>query len=277
MSKLFIATVSTQNKYYFDYLKNSCKKNGKDLTVLGYGEKWKGFNWRFKVILEFAKTLNPDDIICVVDGYDVISVRNLEYLPVVFKELQKQINCKIIVAYDNINHANLLNKILIYFKFGRCNGYQLNAGTYIGYVKDIIDVITNLLYLNSDDASDDQVLLTKYCDSNTKDVYIDVDNKLFLTLATPLQEASKFLEFKNGSVFYNNHEPFFIHGPGKTFLNDIIIKLNYDSPNDTLKNIKNDLNNNTNLFIKIFFKYPIIYYLLFIILISFLIFLFIRK
>ena len=276
MNKLFIATVSTQNKYYFDYLKTSCKKNGKDITVLGYGEKWKGFNWRFKVILEFAKTLNPDDILCVVDGYDVICIRNLQYLSDIFKELQKEKNCKIIVAYDNLKHTNLLNKILIYFKFGRCNGYQLNAGTYIGYVKDIIYVITNLLYLNSNDDSDDQVLLTKYCDSNINDVYIDVDNKLFLTIDAPLQEASKFLKFKNGSVFYNNEEPFFIHGPGKTFLNDIIIKLNYDIPNDTLKDIKNNLSN-TNLSTIIFFKYTIIYYLLIIIILAFLIFKFIKK
>ena len=44
---LHIVTVATHSDYYFPYLKESFKKNGKELTVLGYGEKWKGFNWRF--------------------------------------------------------------------------------------------------------------------------------------------------------------------------------------------------------------------------------------
>jgi hypothetical protein len=48
---------------------HSCKKNGKDIVVLGYGEK-----------------LNPEDIICIVDGYRVISVRNLEHLPDIFNQ-----------------------------------------------------------------------------------------------------------------------------------------------------------------------------------------------
>lgn len=277
MNKLSVVTVSTDNKYYFDYLKNTCKKNGKDLVVLGYGEKWKGFNWRFKLILEYAKKLNPDDIICVVDGYDVISVRNLEHLPCIFNQLQKEKNCKIIVGYDNLNHGNLLNKILVYLKFGSCNSYQLNAGTYIGYVKDIIHIITNILYLNSNDHADDQVLLTKYCNSNINDVYIDIDNKIFLTIGTPLKESAQFLEFKNNSVFYRNQEPFFIHGPGKTYLNDIIKKLNYDEPNDNLENIKNNLNDNTNVFTKIFFNYPILYYVLFIVIIFLIIFMIVKK
>lgn len=277
MNKLFIVTVSTDNKYYFDYLKNSCKKNGKDLVVLGYGEKWKGFNWRFKVILEYAKKLNPDDIICVVDGYDVVSVRNLEHLSDIFNQLQKEKNCKIIVGYDNLKHTNLLNKLLVYFKFGKCNNYQLNAGTYIGYVKDIIYIINNLLYLNSKDDSDDQVLLTKYCDSNINDVYIDIDNKIFLTIDAPFKEALQFIEFKNNSIIYNNQEPFFIHGPGKTYLNDIIIKLNYDKGNDTLKNIKNNLNDSANLATKIFFNYPIVYYMLFIIILFLIIFMIVKK
>lgn len=278
MNKLFIVTVSTDNKYYFDYLKNSCKKNGKDLVVLGYGEKWKGFNWRFKVILEYAEKLNPNDIICVIDGYDVISVRNLESLPIIFNQIQKEKNCKIIVGYDNLNHTNLLNKLLVYFKFGRCNDYQLNAGTYIGYVRDIIHVITNLLYLNSNDQADDQVLLTKYCNSNVNDVYIDIDNKIFLTIDAPFKEASQFVQFKNNSVSYNNREPFFIHGPGKTYLNDIIVKLNYHKGNDnTLKNIKNNLSDNTNLATKIFFTYPMLYYILFIIILFLIIFNFVKK
>jgi hypothetical protein len=47
MSKIKIVTVATESKYYFEYLKKSCENNGKNLEVLGYGEKWQGFAWRF--------------------------------------------------------------------------------------------------------------------------------------------------------------------------------------------------------------------------------------
>lgn len=55
MSELHIVTVATESKYYFPYLVESCKKYGKELEVLGYGEKWKGFNWRFKLMIEYLK------------------------------------------------------------------------------------------------------------------------------------------------------------------------------------------------------------------------------
>ena len=57
MSKLYIVTVATDPDYYFPYLQESCKKNGKELVVLGYGQEWKGVNWRFKLILNYLKTL----------------------------------------------------------------------------------------------------------------------------------------------------------------------------------------------------------------------------
>ena len=38
------------------YLVESCKRNGKELTILGYGEKWQGFVWRFKLMIEYKDT-----------------------------------------------------------------------------------------------------------------------------------------------------------------------------------------------------------------------------
>ena len=77
MDDLHIVTVATESKYYFPYLVESCRKYGKELEVLGYGEKWKGFNWRFKLMIEYLKNLNPSHIVCFIDGYDVICTRNL--------------------------------------------------------------------------------------------------------------------------------------------------------------------------------------------------------
>ena len=39
INDLHIVTVATESKYYFPYLIESCKRHGKELEVLGYGEK----------------------------------------------------------------------------------------------------------------------------------------------------------------------------------------------------------------------------------------------
>ena len=41
---MHIVTVVTHSENYFPYLVESCKRNGSDLIILGYGEKWLGFN-----------------------------------------------------------------------------------------------------------------------------------------------------------------------------------------------------------------------------------------
>ena len=77
MNKLHIVTVATDSQYYFPYLVESCKRNGKELEVLGMGEVWQGFNWKYVKMMEYLKTLPTDDIVCFVDGYDVVCCRNL--------------------------------------------------------------------------------------------------------------------------------------------------------------------------------------------------------
>lgn len=42
-----VVTVATESKSYFPYLVESCKRHGGQLEVLGMGEKWEGFNWKY--------------------------------------------------------------------------------------------------------------------------------------------------------------------------------------------------------------------------------------
>ena len=78
--KVEIVTISTDNKFYYPNLVESCKKNKGTLTTLGMGEKWQGYNWRFKKILNYLSNLSDDTIVCIIDGYDVISCRDLREL-----------------------------------------------------------------------------------------------------------------------------------------------------------------------------------------------------
>jgi hypothetical protein len=225
MTNLHIVTVATESKYYFPYLVKSCKRNGKNIKVLGYGEKWEGYNFKYKKITEYLKTLPNNDIVCFVDGYDVICTKNLNNMPIVFEEIKNRTGSKIIVGYDN--KKNIYSKILTYFIFGMCNNTLLNSGTYIGNVVDILLMLEKINNISSDMNADDQLLLTKYCNLNPNDVYIDVHNELFLTLIRS-GDMIDYISIENNKVTYNNKQPFFIHAAGgASHLDSVIPKLGY--------------------------------------------------
>jgi len=239
MNNLHIVTVATESDYYFPYLVESCKRNGKELTVLGYGEKWKGFTWKFRLMLDYLKGLNDYDIVCFVDGYDVICTRNLNELKDEFIKIKNETNCKIIVGHakfikDNIFHY--LSYLGDVNKFGQCNNIDINSGTYIGYVIDLLEILQNIYNLNPNDTADDQILMIKYCNiSNNNDIFIDTDNKLFLSLDKGFAEIDYVIKVNNKEIIYKNNRPFFLHAPGQTYLDNTIRLLGYNLTNNNIK------------------------------------------
>jgi len=226
MNNLHIVTVATSSKYYFPYLKESCKNNGKDLEVLGFGEKWQGFSWRFLLMMNYLKSLNPDDIVCFVDGYDVICLRNLNNLKEEFLKIKSREKCKLIIGMEI--HGTIMNKIGSILLFGKCKDLAINAGTYIGYVKDVYEILNNTYNLNPDTKADDQLMLTTYCNMSENDIYIDKNSELFLTIVNELNEIDEFIKIDKNEVIYKETKPFFIHGPSNTYLDNLIIKLGYN-------------------------------------------------
>jgi len=242
MDKLHIVTVATDSKYYFPYLVDSCKKNGKELEVLGMGEKWEGFNWKFKKMIDYLNTLPKDDIVCFVDGYDVLCTRKLNELIPAFKKIRHREKCKMIVGYAIYTTLlyNIYNDIINTLHFGKCNNKSLNSGTYIGYVSDILIILKNIRIMNSNNLSDDQQLLTTYCSKNRKEIYIDDKSELFLTSESPLGQIDNYITLKNKQVMYNNKYPFFIHAAGSGFLNKVLLELGYNYNGNIEENLKLD-------------------------------------
>ena len=203
-TKLYIVTVATEQKYYMKYLLESIKKHNGELIILGYGEKWKGFNWRNSLMIDLLKKLNPNDVVCFIDAYDVLCLRNLNLMIEKFIEVTQREKSNIIVAYDNVQ--NYYESFIVQFYFGKCKNISLNAGTYIGYVKDVNKMISEIFAKNSDTYADDQILLTQYCNLNDKFIYIDIYNELFLTISDRLNDVTKYLTIEDGEIIYNNNK-----------------------------------------------------------------------
>jgi len=235
MDDFHVVTFATEEKYYFPYLVESCKRHGKQLEVLGMGTKWKGFAIKFINMIDYLKTLPDNHIVCFIDGYDVICVRDLNEFKQNFINISNKTNCKIVIAVNKENKKthnsfffSKLTSITSEFAFGKCNNYHLNSGTYIGYKKDLLEILENIRtnYL-SNDSDDDQVLLTNYCKNNDKYFYKDNKNLFFSVFFEPLTNIDNLLTIENGTVYVNNEKPFFLHAIFGTYLDNVIIKLGY--------------------------------------------------
>ncbi len=230
MSDVHIVTVATESKYYFPYLVESCKRYGTELKVLGYGEKWEGFNWKFKKMIDYLKSLPPTDIVCFVDGYDVLCVRNINELKAEFLRIQKEHNCKIILATEH--HDNSYFQYFSSMFWDHCKGVNINSGTYIGHVKDIYSTLTEISAEYPEYNNDDQMLLTAHCKKRENHFYVDVNNEMFFTKVKFLQEIDDDLIIKDKEITVNNkNKPFFVHSPSG-YLDNIILKLEFPYDND---------------------------------------------
>jgi hypothetical protein len=239
MTKLHIVTVATEIKYYMKYLIETIKTNGGELVILGFGEKWQGFNWRNKLILNYISNLDDDDILCFIDGYDVLCVKNLDSLVDKFEFIKNREKCKIIVGYENI--LSIGNKIGNFMIFNS----TINAGTYICKIKDLKEIITSILKINQLDDSDDQVLLIKYAKNNPKNVYSDIGSELFLTLIDSCNQINPSNIIIDNKIIYNNNNPYFVHGAANTCMDDLVIRMDLEKKINVCNNYKSDIHKKT--------------------------------
>ena len=211
---LHVVTVATESKYYYPYLEKTCGEWNIKLTTLGMGEKWGGYVWKFKKVLAFLKSIDPNDIVCFVDGYDVVCTRNLNELVPMFLKIKEREKCDMVIAKD---HSLIfpLDKIL-HLYFGTCNGTRINSGTYIGHAKDVLDILQEATRLQPNE-QDDQRLLTGYCSLYEKRFYIDKKVELFQVNLIPLTEAK-----------LPRKRAFFVHAAGCGFLTNVLTEMGYD-------------------------------------------------
>jgi hypothetical protein len=238
MNNYHIVTVATDSKFYFEYLKESCKKFGKELEILGYKQKWLGYNWKFNLMNDYLKKINPTDIVVFVDGYDVVCLRKLDNLVKKFFEIKKREKCKIIVGHDKVMFFS--GEIFQNLHFGKCKDTFLNSGSYIGTASDLLEILNNMSKMNSDNKADDQVLMTKYCNLKNDEVYIDVKNEIFIVLSNPFNDVDQEFKLINNEIVYKDgNKPFFFHGPASTYLDELIKKIGIQHNDDD--NIKNNI------------------------------------
>lgn len=161
---LHFLTYATHAQGTFDQLVNN--KQGINVKVLGWGEKWTGFSDKFKGVLNYAQKINPDDVIVFMDGFDSLLMRDTKE----FENRFYKMNCGFLVSSEVTAHGKVLNI------FGTCkNGIMANSGLYMGYARNVIEVLGDAMKRK---CSDDQVNLNAVC-KNYEYLKVDEKNEIF--------------------------------------------------------------------------------------------------
>jgi hypothetical protein len=246
---MHICTVATHSDRYFPVLKASCERFGAELTVLGWGEKWQGFAWKFAKMLEYLQQLPDDAVVMFVDGYDVILLQSTHTIEKRFHAS----NAQMIVAKDGI-HPTLMVRYFMSKCFHEIDGNSVNTGTYIGYAGYLKQFLSMMAIFSNNFASgeNDQEIASRIWKQFPDMVAIDHTSEFFVTLyGGSLFLPHNRIEWQNGfteaelqgdgQLVVKNMEtginvlPCVAHGPCNTNLNEILLKLGYKIPEAVLR------------------------------------------
>ena len=139
---LYIVTYATHSNKYIETLKESCP----DLIILEDTDS------KINEIIKFCKSKKKDDIICVIDSFNIVVLSSKSEIEEKFNSL----NCDLCFSKD-IVPKTILEKYIQYKSLNKYNRSDLNSSMYIGKAHSIIN----------------------FWNSNSKNYKIDVDNIIF--------------------------------------------------------------------------------------------------
>ena len=237
--KLYAVSVATHKEGYYDAFVESCRRNGIELVVLGYGQPWQGFAWRFLLLKKYMEGLDNQDIVIFLDAYDMIATQNAATIQKRFA----QFKAPILFSTENVLRKDFLTHYIRNGVFGQCPKADISGGAYMGYVYALKKMYAYICEKydcghKSFRALDDQKILTALCnDTAFTDPVIayDYSSSIFYTVSLPLSTyqllfSNKFypdprFHFIRDNRLYlreTNQSPCFIHGIANTNMDFLI-------------------------------------------------------
>lgn len=259
-----IVTVATDNQRYFPYLVESCRRNDCELVVLGWGQKWQGYAWKFKLVMDYLGKISPDEIICFVDAYDVIILQHRDKIVKEFLNIVGSDKSKVVFSVEQNNNmlASMMNKVV----FLSCKNIYLNTGTYIGYSKTIKSLLDQTELIKQDISENDQFIMQKLCSMKQNkpimnEFMFDTKNRIFIVIPSfynKINRQQEHIEIESNILVYKQSTyPCILHAPANANIDDIVTDLGYAS---TLYSSKSEtsykqITSNLKHYIFWFYKY----------------------
>jgi len=204
---LHIVTYVTHSERYFSLLKDY-----PGLVILGYGSKWNGPIDKIRGVIKYCNTVNPDDIVLFVQGFDSVILSSVDEILTKYSEFDNNP----LIFSKGVNPDTILYKYLLDKLYSRnADGYSINTHMYIGPAKKIISFWNEYIDGN----------IEKYANNifrNNPDlVTVDIDYKLFYNYS-----KIDSITINNNRLVINDNSPCVLSGSKFTNLKDVLIKLN---------------------------------------------------
>lgn len=198
---IHVLTFATHAEGNFNNMINN--KYGIKIKVLGWGKKWKGFRMKNEYIYNYIKKLNDDDIVIVLDGFDVYINGYLKDAIKIFKKN----NYKILYSKENYyKHKSFFVKKI----FNPYNEkYILNAGLYMGYVKYLKIILHDSLNLKcNDDQRNIIILKNKYnfISIDNNEIFYNLDNLDYSNNLSNIKKSNVIFIQKPGSITFKRQK-----------------------------------------------------------------------
>ena len=161
--KLTVLTVATGNDGYLPILKDQLEKGGVNYKIIGYGEKWGGWTWRTNKMMKYIRdNHDPDDVIMVVDGYDILFVGDEQSVMKKYRSFDTEVVFGVGLN-DSIDYSYLAHYVTFpiersYFKAE--DRYMKNGGSYMGTARSLLKLYRRLKkFCKKTGNKDDQLAL----------------------------------------------------------------------------------------------------------------------
>lgn len=185
--RLSVCTVATHSAGYLDVLRESCSRGGVELSVLGYGARWGGWAWRAQTLAAHLRTLAADELVVVVDAFDVALLADARTL----RERFAAFGAPIVFG---VAERARIDRPALGVWYGRCCGENLNAGGYMGAAGALLELLElySTAYAHE---RDDQLAFTRICCetgffSTAPGVALDTRGELFYNAGRTLRPGT---------------------------------------------------------------------------------------
>lgn len=140
---MIVVAVATDDQGWFRALKASCVRSGLPLVVLGWGTTWTGFLHKPQIVERFLRSRPPDEMVLVVDAFDVLVLQGEEELFKRYSVLTRR-SGSVVVGVDNRDGPWWIQWYVRKI-FPSSVEHVLNAGVFFGPAVDIHRVYDILL------------------------------------------------------------------------------------------------------------------------------------
>lgn len=205
-----LITVATHSERYLPVLEKQAKDNGIELVKLGMGKEYIGHYMKDLEMIEYLKTIDENDIVAFVDGFDSLMLADTKEILDKFKKA----DCQLLMSVENIGSLSFIHATV----FERVQGYYLNTGLYMGRAGFLLSFLQDMYSQEYNKKSNQKTwcsyLFKLESEKRLDGIKLDEKSEVFLNHSFTTSNNLKFDKKDKRIHITDDVKPCFIQGNG---------------------------------------------------------------